>query len=90
MVSEEDRQRIGVLPDRDKLLITELPEGYRVVGVGSNGFVVRHPRGRCIVLEQDGQLTGVTTRSRLAAPRFERAPRLGAGMASNPYTIPMD
>jgi hypothetical protein len=79
-----------VLPDREKLLITELPEGFRVVGVDSSGFVIRQPSGRCIVLQQDGQMTGVTTRRSFAARWAERAPRLGTRTASNPYTIPMD
>jgi len=79
-----------MLPDRQKLYIAELPEGYRVVGLDSGAFVVRDPRGRYIVLEQDGCLTGVTTRRSLAAQWAERAPRLGAGVGANPYTIPMD
>jgi len=79
-----------MLPDRKKLLITELPEGHRVVAVGSGVFIVRDGRGRSTVLEQDGHLIGVTTRRSLAAQWGERAPRLSRRAASNPYTIPMD
>ena len=77
-------------PQREKLRINELPEGYRLLAVEPGFFVCRDPGGRQILLEQDGHLTGVTTRRRLSAPFGERARRLGMRSASNPYTIPMD
>jgi hypothetical protein len=79
-----------MLPDRQKLCITELPEGYRVVGVEDCAFVVRDPRGRHCLLEQDGHLYGVTTRRNFVARRGQRSRRLPSGTASSPYTIPMD
>jgi hypothetical protein len=79
-----------MLPDRQKLCINELPDGYRVVGVDDCAFVVRDPSGRDALIEQDGHLTGVTTRPNFAAQHDRRARRLGAGMASTPYTRPMD
>jgi len=79
-----------MLPDRQKLCINELPEGYRVVGLDGRAFVVRDPRGRETLLEQDGDLYGVTTRRSFAAQHWARARRLGAGTASTPYLRPMD
>jgi hypothetical protein len=79
-----------MLPERQKLCINELPEGYRVVGLDGCAFVVRDPRGRETLLEQDGQLYGVTTRRSFAAQHRGHAARLGSGTASSPYTIPMD
>ena len=79
-----------MLPDRQKLCISELPEGYRVVGVDGCSFVVRDSRGRETLLEQEGHLYGVTTRCSIAAQHGRRAARLGRGNASSPYTIPMD
>lgn len=79
-----------MLPDRQKLRINELPEGYRVVGLSGRAFVVSDPRGRRTLLEQDGQNYGVTMRRSFAAQRWLRARRLDRERASNPYTRPMD
>ena len=79
-----------MLPERQKLCINELPEGYRVVGVDGCAFVVRDAQGRETLLEQDGHLYGVTMRRSFAAQHRPRATRLGRGTASSPYTIPMD
>ncbi len=79
-----------MLPDRPKLCISELPEGYRVVGLDGGAFVVRDPRGRDTLLEQDGNLYGVTTRRSFAAQHRWRGTRLGNRTASSPYTNPMD
>lgn len=79
-----------MLPDRQKLCISELPEGYRVVGLDGRAFIVRDPRGRETLLEQDGDLYGVTMRRSFAAQRRLRARRLPTETASNPYTVPMD
>jgi hypothetical protein len=76
-----------MLPDREKLRIADLPDGYTVVGVGDGFFIVRTPGGDDIPLGQDGHLTGVTTRRSFATAR---AGRLGAGTASAPYTDTMD
>ena len=79
-----------MLPERQKLCITELPEGYRVVGVDGSAFVVRDAQGRETLLEQDGQLYGVTMRRSFDAQHRGRPTRLPSGTASSPYTIPMD
>jgi hypothetical protein len=79
-----------MLPERQKLCINELPEGYRVVGVEGCAFVVRDPSGREMLLEQDGELYGVTMRRSFAAQFGRRARRLGRETASNPYLRPMD
>jgi len=79
-----------MLPDRQKLCINELPEGYRVVALDGPAFVVRDPQGRETRLEHDGQLYGVTMRRSFAAQHERRASRLGRGTASTPYLRPMD
>ena len=77
-----------MLPDRQKLRITELPEGYRLVGIESDSFVVRHPSGQRLLMQQDGHLVGVTTRSTL---RHMRCPdRLSVESAVTGYRNPMD
>ena len=77
-----------MLPDRQKLRITELPEGYRLVGIESDSFVVCDPSGRKVLMQQHGHLVGVTTRS---TPRSAGHPdRLGAESAVTGYRNPMD
>ena len=77
-----------MLPDRQKLLITELPEGYRVVAIDADSFVVRKPNGEDFLIPQDGHSVGVTVRPTVhpACPES----RLGVKAAVSPYTDPMD
>jgi hypothetical protein len=80
-----------MLPSRgEKLRIAELPEGYRVVGIDEGVFIIRNPSGRDIRIEQDGHLTGVTTRRSLAARHVKHAESLGAETATTRYTSVMD
>lgn len=82
------RHGIEMLPDRHKLRITELPEGYRLVAIESDSFVVRKPNGEALLIQQDGHLVGVTTRP--TVHHVCHARRLGADSAATPYTSPMD
>ena len=77
-----------MLPDRHKLRINELPEGYRLVAIEADSFVVRKPNGDDVLLQQDGHSVGVTTRPTVhpACPES----RLGVNTAVSPYTDPMD
>ncbi len=74
--------------DRRQLCITELPEGYRVVGIECGSFVITNANGHVLLIEQDGHQTGVTTR-RAINPTHDIG-RLGADAAVLPYTSPMD
>ena len=51
-----------MMPDRQKLCINELPEGYRLVAIEADSFVVRKPNGEDVLIQQDGHSVGVTTR----------------------------
>ncbi len=77
-----------MLPDRHNLRITELPDGYRLVGIESGSFVVRKPNGEGFLIQQDGHEVGVTTRP--SVQPLSHAARLGADHAATPYTNPMD
>ena len=77
-----------MLPDRQKLRITELPEGYRLIGIESDSFVVRDPSGRRLLMQQQGHLVGVTTRSTLR--NAGHPDRLSAESAVTGYRNPMD
>jgi hypothetical protein len=77
-----------MLPDRQKLRITELPEGYSLLAIEADSFVVRKPNGDAVLIPQDGHSVGVTTR-----PTVHHVPhdeRLGAENAVTSYTDPMD
>ena len=69
-----------MLPDRQKLRITELPEGYSVVAIEADSFVVRKPNGDAVLIPQDGHSVGVTTRSAIQRVRHEE--RLGVENAA--------
>jgi len=77
-----------MLPDRQKLHITELPEGYRLVAIESDSFVVRKPNGETLVVPQDGRQVGVTTLP--CVHHADKTARLGRDSAISAYTNPMD
>jgi hypothetical protein len=79
-----------MLTDRQRLRMADLPEGYRVVGLDLGAFVVRNPNGQILLIQQDGHLTGVTTRRNLTAHHVKHAGRLGVGTATTHYTSVMD
>jgi hypothetical protein len=77
-----------MLPDRPNLRITELPEGYSLVAIEADSYVVRKPNGEAVLIPQDGHSVGVTTR-----PTVQQAPheeRLGVESAVTSYRKPMD
>jgi len=75
---------------QQSLRIADLPEGYRLVGLDLDAFIVRNPNGQILLIQQDGHLTGVTTRRNLAVRHVKHAGRLGVGTATTRYTSVMD
>lgn len=77
-----------MMPDRHNLRITDLPDGYTLVGIEADSFVVRKPNGEGLLIQQEGHEVGITTWP--SAHAGAHAPRLGADRCENPYTTPMD
>ncbi len=77
-----------MLPDRRKLRINELPQGYSLVAIEADSFVVRKPNGEAVLIAQDGRSVGVTTRPDTQHVRCEE--RLGIESSVSSYRDPMD
>lgn len=79
------------LTEQQSLRISDLPAGYRIVGVDHSAPFVRKPTGQLMRIQRDGRLTTATVAAErsLAARGVNHGARKGV-KATTPYTSVMD